>query len=239
MKKTLFSILAILLTMGFSHAQSPQFASYDGGKMTDGTITYTVSVENSTEPSAAMLNGSTLTLAFNGDKSKLQAFIMGGMFAGDMILDAAGKKGLALLNIMGTKKAIRMSSTDITSAQSATSEISKAKIQELSGSMKIAGYKCKKLLIADPDKPGDKLIVYVTDAIQPKSGGLLDNMYKEFKGFPLGMEIDSKEGKLKIMASEVSTKRPSASDFKLAIPSDYEETTMEELGQEMGGMMGG
>lgn len=238
MKKTLFSILALFLAVGYIGAQSPQFASFDGGKMTDGTITYTVEIESS-EPSAAMLNGSTLTLAFNGDKSKLNAFVMGGMFAGDMILDAAGKKGLALLNIMGNKKAIRMTSSEITEAQNITKDISKAKTQKLSGTKKIAGYTCQKLLVANPEQPNDKMIVYVTSAIQPKSGGMLDNMYKEFNGFPLGMEIDSKDGKLKVMASSVSTKRPSASDFKLIIPKDYEETTMDALGSEMGGMMGG
>ncbi len=237
MKKILFSCLAIFLAFAVQ-AQTPQFASYNSAAMTDGTITYQVSIESS-DPSAAMLNGSMLTLAFNGNKSKLNAMVMGGMFAGDIILDATGKKGLALLNLMGNKKAIRMSSTEISEAQNATQNFSKAKIQKLKGSKKIAGYNCQKYLIADPERPNDPMIVYVSSEIKPQSAGFLDNMYKELNGFPLGIEIDSKDGKISIMATSVSTKKPSASDFKFTIPQDYEETTMEKLGEEMGAAIGG
>ena len=83
-----------------------------------------------------------------------------------------------------------------------------------------------------------KTIVYVCEHIKPESGGYVDGLIKKFNGFPLGFEIIADTDKVKIMASEVSTKLPKKSDFKQVIPDGYEETTVEKLRDELGGNLG-
>jgi hypothetical protein len=90
-------------------------------------------------------------------------------------------------------------------------------------------------MVKDPNNPDLQTVVFVCESIKPEAGGLIDNMIKTFKGFPLGVEIKNKDSKITIMASEVSTKIPKKADFKQDIPSDYQETTMEKLREEMGG----
>ena len=202
----------------------------------NGTILYTMNVQ-SDEPSAAMLNNSTFEIAFNGQYSKLIGKIMGGVIGGNFILDSGSKTGLALLDMMGQKRAIKMDDSDINKAKSATDGMKTDMIQFVSGTKTIAGHVCKKAIIKNPDKPGSQVIVYVCENIQPESSGLLDNMLKTFKGFPLGFEIKDGANKVTIMATEVSNKIPKKSEFDQAVPKEYELTTMEELENEMGGMI--
>lgn len=231
-------LASALLFLGTTTVSAQLFSSKAKDKtLKNGVITYVMDVQ-STEPMAAALNNSKLQLAFSGSQSKMVGEVMGGVFVGDIILDGTLNQGLALLKITGQKKAIRMTDSDISKAQASTDQMSNQKIHFLDGTQQVAGYTCKKALIKDPSQPGSHLLIYVCEAIQPESGGLIENMMEKLNGFPLGFEIKSPEGTVKLMASEVSKKVLSKSAFSLDIPGEYEETSMEKLMEDMGGMMG-
>lgn len=239
MKKSIFFFAGLLfLSVNMLQAQLLPKAgsSSEATTIKNGTILYTMNVQ-SDEPGAAMLNNSTFEVAFNGQYSKLIGKVMGGVVGGNFILDASAKSGLALLDIMGQKRAIKMTNSDIEKAKKSTDGMSAGKVQFLQGTKTIAGYVCKKALVKDPENPDSQVIVYICETIQPESAGLMDNMLKVFKGFPLGMEIKNGTNKVTIMASEVSKKIPKKSEFDQSIPNGYQLTTIEELENEMGGMI--
>lgn len=236
MKNTFFSTLCLFFCSAFVQAQllpSASSASNKSNLIKNGTVLYKMTVE-SNDAQAKMLNNSTFEYAFSGQDSKLAALVMGGLFSGNVILDGTASNGLALLSFMGQKKAIKMSAADLNKAQAGTADFSKLKVTPVSGVQKIASHSCKKIMLTDPANPDVQTIVFVCDNIKPESGGIANSMMNKLKGFPLGFEIKNKGSKIIIMASEVSTKIPKKSDFKLQIPEGYETTTVENLMEEFG-----
>ena len=199
----------------------------------NGSVIYKMTVEGE-DPQAKLLNNSVFELAFNGFDTKLNALVMGGLFGGNIIMDASKNQGLALMTIMGQKKAFKMNPDDIKKAQNQTASFDMSRVQALPGTVKIAGQTCKKVLIKDPKNPDVQTIVFLCENIKPESAGMIDNMMKNFKGFPMGMEVKSKKSKISLMATEISTKIPKKSDFKQEIPVDYQITTLDKIQEEMG-----
>lgn len=199
----------------------------------NGSVIYKMTVEGE-DPQAKLLNNSVFELAFNGFDTKLNALVMGGLFGGNIIMDASKNQGLALMTIMGQKKAVKMNPDDIKKAQNQTASFDMSRVQALPGTVKIAGQTCKKVLIKDPKNPDVQTIVFLCENIKPESAGMIDNMMKNFKGFPMGMEVKSKKSKISLMATEISTKIPKKSDFKQEIPVDYQITTLDKIQEEMG-----
>jgi len=239
MKQSFFFASFMLFTV-FSYSQLLPSASTAATKPTvikNGTIYYTLNVE-SEDPQAKMLNNSTFEYAFSGKDSKIAGLVLGGLFSGNVIVDGLANNGLALMSVMGQKKAIRMTSADITKAQNSAANMNSVKITPVAGTQKVAGYNCKKVMITDPNNPDTQTIVYVCNNIAPESGGMVDEMMKKISGFPLGFEVITKGNKIKILATEVSTKMPKKADFKQVVPEGYEETTMEKLREEFGGAAG-
>ncbi len=236
MKSFFICILGAALTFNINAQLLPSASSTNSKSsiVKNGTITYKMSID-SKDPQAAMLNGSTFEFAFNGSDSKLAALIMGGLFSGNLIFNGSNNDGLALMNLMGQKKAIKMNADDINSAQESTTGLDKVKISPISGTKQIAGYTCKKMLMSSTQDPNVKTVVYVCDKIKPDSGTFFNAYMQMFKGFPLGFEVNSGTDKISILASEVSSKIPKKSEFKLNIPSDYQETTIEKIMEDFGG----
>lgn len=240
MKKSFLSTLLFLLISVLGYSQLLPSASTSPSKpsvLKNGTIYYVMSVEGD-DPQAKMLNNSTFEYAFSGKDSKLAGLVMGGLFTGNMIVDGAANNGLALMSVMGQRKAIKMTAADISKAKSSASNMNDVKITPISGTQKVAGYTCKKVMITDPKNPNTQTVVYVCNSIVPESGGMVDEMMKKLNGFPLGFEVKTNGSKVKIMASEVSTKLLKKADFKQVIPEGYEVTTMEKLREQFGGTLG-
>jgi hypothetical protein len=239
MKNPLLTIFGLFCFISIMNAQllpSANSAAPKNSIIKNGTIFYKLTVE-SEDPQAKMLNGSTLEFSFSGTDSKMVGLVMGGLVNANLIVDGSANNGLALLSLMGQKKAIRMNADEIKKAQSATANMNGVKITPISGTQKIAGHTCKKVMVTDPNNPEVQTVVFVCESIKPEAGGIVDNMISSFKGFPLGMEVKSNGSKMILMASEVSTKIPKKSDFKQDIPTDYQETTMEQLKDEFGAVI--
>jgi hypothetical protein len=240
MKKSFFFTAVFLLFAMLGNCQllpSASSATTKPSIIKNGTVYYTMSVEGD-DPQAKLLNNSTLEFAFSGKDSKMAGLVMGGLFSGNLIMDGTANNGLALMSVMGQKKSIRMTPADVSKAQTSATNMNNVKITPIAGTQKIAGYLCKKVMITDPKNPEAKTVVYVCNNIAPESGGLMDEMMKKLSGFPLGFEVSSNGSKIKILASEVSTKIPKKADFKQVVPEGYEETTMEKLREQFGGTEG-
>jgi hypothetical protein len=234
MKQTIFFAAFLLLSV-FSYGQllpSVNTATTKPNVIKNGTIYYKMSVEGE-ESQAKMLNNSTFEYAFSGKDSKLAGLVMGGLFSGNLIVDGVANNGLALMNIMGQRKAIRMTQADIAKAQNSATNMNGVTFTPIAGTQNIAGYNCKKVMITDPKNPTSQTVVFVCNNVAPESGGMVDEMMKKLNGFPLGFEVKSKDGsKIKIYATEVSTKLPKKADFKQIVPEGYEETSMEKMREE-------
>jgi len=233
--KTYFTVfLALFFLQNASNAQLMSVVKSNSSNIIkNGSIAYKVTVEGE-DPQAKMLNNSTFEYAFNGADSKLTGLVLGGAFAANVLVDATAKKGLALLTVFGQKKAMKMSPEDILKAQTSTAAIDASKIIPISGTQNVAGHVCRKVMLRDPENPNMQTVVFVCDNIKPDAGGIVDNVIKALKGFPLGMEVKVNGSKISLMASEVSTKIPKKADFKHEIPTDFQETTMEKFREEMG-----
>ena len=234
MKKLSLLFLAVFSIINlYAQLLPPAKSSAGPSLIRNGSVIYKMTVEGE-DPQAKLLNNSIFELAFNGFDTKLNALVMGGLFGGNIIMDASKNQGLALMTIMGQKKAVKMNPEDIKKAQNQTATFDMSRVQALPGTVKIAGQTCKKVLIKDPKNPDVQTIVFLCENIKPESAGMIDNMMKNFKGFPMGMEVKSKKSKISLMATEISTKIPKKSDFKQEIPVEYEITTLDKIQEDMG-----
>jgi len=198
MKKSFFFTAVFLLFATLGNCQllpSASSATTKPSIIKNGTVYYTMSVEGD-DPQAKLLNNSTLEFAFSGKDSKMAGLVMGGLFSGNLIMDGTANNGLALMSVMGQKKAIRMTPADVSKAQTSATNMNNVKITPIAGTQKIAGYLCKKVMITDPKNPEAKTVVYVCNNIAPESGGLMDEMMKKLSGFPLGFEVSSNGSKI-------------------------------------------
>jgi outer membrane lipoprotein-sorting protein len=161
--------------------------------------------------------------------NKVKIDMMGGLVSINTILDESKKEGLMLMDMMATKKAVKIGKSDFEkgSSQALPKVISSNETQ------KIAGFSCKKSTLKTED--GQVITIYTSDEIQPKNSSFLQKMVGNLKGFPLGLEMLLPDGgKLKVWAKDIIKKSPDKSEFNLKIPDGYEKTTMEELQKQAG-----
>jgi hypothetical protein len=236
MNKLSLFILIFISNFFYCKGQLLSEATKQSSVIKNGLVKYKMVVE-SENPQAKMMNNSTLEIAFCGSDTKANGLLMGGLLGAQITMDLLNGKGLALLTIMGQKKAVKMNNDDFKWAQNSTNSLSgEVNFTPVKGTQKVAGYACKKYLVKDPKNPDVQTTVFICESIKPDSGGLMDNILKTYKGFPLGFEVKSKDAKMSFMASEVSTKLLKKSDFKQEIPAEFELTTMENLMRDMGPM---
>lgn len=200
--------------------------SFGQSTITDGYISYGVDI-NSDQPMVAMFaSGSSLEMAFSGNKSKVVAKVAGSNTV-SLIADNGLSKALALMDVMGDKKAVKLDKSNFADAKKQLQNF-KNNPQKLSDETKvIEGYTCKKILMKDKES-GASIIFYVTDKIQPQ-GELAKDFMAHFKGFPLGIVVRQGSTTVRLTANKISDKVPSSNLFSQAIPDGYEMSTIKEL----------
>jgi|GEM_PF-1052944 len=215
-----FTILSLLVIGVMSiHAQS---------NISDGYIKYTVSID-SDEPAAAFLSmGTTLELAFKGNKTKGVANVANGTNSVSAIVDHSKKVGLTLMDVLGEKKAMKLTKDDFDKAASELEKVSENPMRWTDDTKTIAGYSCQKVLMKDKES-GASIIVYVTKKINPKGDPLAQNLIRQLKGFPLGIVVRLDGNTVRVMAEKVSSRTPSDGAFSTSVPNGYELTTREKL----------
>jgi len=196
----------------------------------EGKIVYTISVEGANLPpeAKAMFEGSEMTTYIKETKSRTDMNM--GFQNTTTISDGKTKSSVMLMEIMGNKYKIKNDESIKKDDKNAD-----ATVKYSDETKEIAGYKCKKAEITFKDKSGaaQSTTIYYTEEISNHMG--YDNRnsaFKDIKGMPLEFEVNAQNGmKMKMSAKSVSKESVPASKFD--IPSDYKETTMEDMQKDM------
>jgi hypothetical protein len=214
------SILVLLLTVSFGNAQST---------ISDGYISYSISIDSDQPGASLFAVGSSLEVAFKGYNTKIVAKNAGGSVS--FVGDNKSVKGLALIDIMSEKMAIKLGSKDQQKAKEEMAKISDNPIRHTEDTKVIAGYTCQKVFMKDK-KSGANIILYITDKIKPKNDDLAKVLIGKIKGFPLGIVVRKDNTTLRLTATTVSTRTPSDGAFSVSVPTGYTVKTIEELEEE-------
>lgn len=179
------------------------------------------------EMAVAMMQGSTMETYFTKNASRIVTN-MGSFMTQTIISDLKEKKALMLMSGMMGKQAIRIDNLEETEEDTEAEEVD---VQLIDESKEIAGYDCKKAIITDED--GMEMTYWYTEDIafqkNPKKNMELPGLALEFQTFQNDMTMT-------MTATEVNKKFKETDDmFSLEIPEGYQETTLEELQNSMGG----
>ena len=227
MKKSYLFLLSLAAIAAFS------FTNYTSDF--EGKIVYSVSVEGANLPpeAKAMFEGSEMTTYIKEAKSRTDMNM--GFQNTTTISDAKSKSSVLLMDIMGNKYKIKNDE----STKKDNEKKQDASVKYSDDTKEIAGYKCKKAEITFADKSGTSqaTTIYYTEEIPNHMGyDSRNSTFKDIKGMPLEFEIQAQNGmKMKMSAKSVSKESVPASKFD--IPSDYKETTMEDMQKDMQKMM--
>lgn len=197
------------------------------------SITYEIEfiADESNAAQLAMLDGSTLNLAFMKQKVSLD-MAMGSLMSLNMFMDGEKGEGLMITSMMGQVTAATISAEEYKELEKEASKESQ-EIEELPGEKKILGYKCKRAKIKSGDNTA--VMVWYTDKIKPENlNSEMTSMYKNLDGFPLEMEIMN--GEMPMVMTAKSVKEAKESDFNLEIPAGANVMTFTELKNAGGGM---
>ncbi len=155
-----------------------------------------------------------------GQKIRWDQKIMGG--GQTVIVDAGNKTSNILMDMMGQKANIFISSEEMAEARA---EIKPPTITYLKGKKVIAGFKCSKALIVNED--GTESAIWYSKKIKIK--------HKDFEylnGFPL--EYESKTNGVFIRLTVTEVEKMKVSDDKFMVPEGYTKMTMDEWTQMLG-----
>ena len=133
---------------------------------------------------------------------------------------------ITLLNMMGMKYGIKSNAKE---AEAEMKEEDKPEITYVEGEKEILGYKCKKAI---SEQNGNEVEIFYTEELKDLSE--LNSTENSVKGFPLEIKLMSDNFTRIQKVKSIEEKK--VKKIKMQIPGDYEETTMEELQQKMGGM---
>jgi hypothetical protein len=223
--KTLKSHILITLGVLISINLSAQVPKGDGFK---GTITYQITYPDANldaSQMAAMPQTMKLTLNGNKARAELKMSEMNQV----LIMDSDAKTTVILVEINGQKAAIKPKQND--------RPLSKEPILESANESKeIAGFVCKKANIhyGDEKSKASPIPVYYSEEVG-NNKIFYDNEYRNVPGVPLEFKYKLQGMNMLLTAIKVEKGRVSSREFE--IPSDYKETTPEEIRKMFGGGM--
>ena len=190
-----------------------------------GYISYNVAVDSDQPAAMFFAMGTSLELAFKGEKTKVIAKV--GTNTVKITADNSISKAISLMDVLNDKKAVKMTEKDFAEAKKGLADLKSNPKKFTEETKTIAGYTCKKVLMKDT-KSGTNIIIYVTNKIKPE-GEMAQELFNQFKGFPLGIMARNQGTTVRITAKKVSTAAPSDSVFSMAVPEGYKLTTVKEL----------
>lgn len=216
-------ILIIVLFAGITAVCNA--ADKDKSKGFTGTITMSITVEGDLDPQEKAQMPTEMKVMYSGTKSRKEASSpMGSQVS---IADSETKESIALLDIAGNKLAIKTPKEDF---EAGMAEFPETKVNVTSETKTIAGYACKKVEITIEESV---ITAWFTEDIAVDNPNWFDPMFKDVNGVVLEYEMMQGEIKFKYSATEV--KKGKLKDFLFTIPPGYQEMTMEELQELMGG----
>lgn len=223
--KLIKTTLLILLAVTFSFAASAQ----SKGDSFKGKITYKITYPESNLDAtqlSAMPQYMVLTLSGNKSKAEMNMAEMDQV----LLMDAEAKSTIILVNIAGQKLAIKPK-------KAGDRPLGKEPIVEPAAETKeIAGYVCKKANIhfGDEKSKASPSTVYFSDELG-NNKIFYDNEYRNLSGIPLEFKYKMQGMNMLLTASKIEPGRVKDKEFD--VPTDYKETTPEDLRKMFGGGM--
>lgn len=221
MKKTLLLIAAFALSATATFAQK--------GKEFEGKVVYELSFPGLEidANSAAMLPKESIVYIKKGRTRTEMSMGMG--MSNVTITDSKAKTATVLYDMMGNKMAIKMTEADMKSSEPK----SEPTVTLLNETKDIAGYKCKKAEIKTNDAENSVTTVYYTPEIGSKEMNWQQGAMKGIDGFP--MEFETKQQGMTMKFVVKSVNKEEVPESKFTIPTDYKETSKEDLQKMFGG----
>lgn len=217
----ILSAVALLSTLGL-FAQAPKGSEFKG------TIVYKITYPDANLDATQMAAmPQTMTLTLNGGKSKAEISMP--EMNQTLLMDSEAKTTVILVDISGQKAAIKPKKGD--------RPLGKEPIVEPANESKeIAGYVCKKVNIhyGDEKSKGNPITVYVSEEVG-NNKIFFDNEYRNLTGIPLEFRYKLQGMNMLLTATKIEKGRVAAREFE--VPSDYKETTPDELRKMFGGGM--
>lgn len=221
-KATTILLVLITFTAFLATAQNE-------GKQFKGTITYQISYPESNQ-SASQLTTMPQTMILKLNEGRSRAELNMGEMNQILLLDSEAKTTVILIEIMGKKAAIKPK-------KGADRPLGKEPIVEPANESKeIAGYVCKKVNIhyGDEKSKSNPIEVYYSEEVGSNKI-FYDNEYRNLTGIPLEFRYKMQGMNMLLTATKIEEGRVANREFD--IPSDYKESTPEELRQMFGGGM--
>ena len=200
------------------------------GKPFEGVITYKITYPDSkfSESQLAMFP-KVFTVSIKGTKSRTD-LMMTAMNTVE-ITDYNDKTSVSLINMMGQKYAIKLTTSEIENKMASEGKST----AELSDETKvIAGYTCKKVVVTvNDDGAKSTYEAWYTSELGSKLVNFNSSLYKDIDGALLEFLMKNQNISMKFIATSVEKKSLPDKDFE--IPSDYTLTTQDELKSKFGG----
>lgn len=217
----ILSVIALFSTVGL-FAQAPKGSEFKG------TITYKITYPDANLDASQMsAMPQSMTLTLNGSKSKAEISMP--EMNQTLIMDSEAKTTVILVNIQGQKAAIKPNKGD--------RPLGREPIVEPGNETKeIAGFVCKlgNIHYGDERSKSNPIPVYFSEELG-NNKIFFDNEYRNLTGIPLEFRYKLQGMNMLLTAVKVEKGRVSAREFE--VPSDYKETTPEEIRKMFGGGM--
>jgi GLPGLI family protein len=186
-----------------------------------GILTETLSYSGEVDAATlAQLPKTSTTYIMNNKK---KSHVDYGQAVIDVITDGDKKEIIVLFEQMGMKGYIKMDKNELDAAKD---DKGKTEIKYLDETKTIAGYSCKKALcINAQEETSDTTTVFYTEELGGEALNFGDNQYEGLKGFP--MEVQTKQGSIRITATITEVKKGKVKDTDFLIPADFTEVTGE------------
>ena len=150
-----------------------------------------------------------------------------------VIFNASEKAGTTLIDMMGQKLSIKMTSESIAKEMN---DIPELKVDYLDETKEIAGYVCKKVVVSELKENGEKgpqHEVYYTEELGNGMLNAINPMFKDIDG--VLMQYSSSENGMDMNFTAISVDKKRISDKAFEIPEGYKEVTEDELKSMFGG----
>lgn len=227
--KKLFYVLLLI---------SASFAAFAQGKITEGVAAFEITYPSLT-PEMKKIESmlpKELTVYFKHEHSRMEM----PMAAGNTVTigNSTKKDVTILMDMMGKKFAMKQTAEDIGKKEAElkkNGQLPGIKVTPSTETKTIAGYKCKKALVAyTVNGKTERMDCYYTDAL-PKMTNTADNpAFKDINGFL--MEYNISQGGIQMRITAKSVKAQAVPDALFTIPADYKVMTQEEIVELMSGL---
>jgi len=208
-------------------------SSFAGNKPFQGVMTYKITYPNSSFDASVLTQLPKVLNVYYGENHVKTVMSMGEGTIQN-IVSLTDQSVITLIDVMGQKFAVKSSKEEV---EEDAGDV-ETNIEYLNETKEIAGYDCKKALVhVKLLKTGTEFtstVFYTEDIITPNAKSL-DPIFKDMKGTLMEYEMQEQGLTMKFNVTSVKKKKLSEDDF--VIPSDYTETTKEELQNSFGGGM--